>query len=89
MQEAKGNVTDVTRRRFATTIFSAIQRFITVATLFPIVATLIQHSNAKNRRYESSSATFPLDWQNNSSARASRFFVHFFTVTSRLQREDV
>ena len=59
-------------------------------------SSLLQHCSniatlcyAKNRRYESFSATFPLDWQNNSSARASRFFVHFFTVTARLQREDV
>ena len=29
-----------------------------------------------------------LHWQNNSSARASRFFVHFFAVTERLQREN-
>ena len=29
-----------------------------------------------------------LDWQNNNSARASRFFVHFFIVTARLQRES-
>ena len=29
-----------------------------------------------------------LDWQNNNSARASRFFVHFFTVTARLQRKN-
>ena len=28
-----------------------------------------------------------LDWQNNNFARASRFFVHFFTVTARLRRE--
>ena len=28
-----------------------------------------------------------LDWQNNNFARASRFFVHFFAVTSRLGRE--
>ena len=28
-----------------------------------------------------------LDWQNNNFARASRFFVHFFAVTARLQRE--
>ena len=25
-----------------------------------------------------------LDWQNNNSARASRFFVHFFPVTAQL-----
>ena len=29
-----------------------------------------------------------LDWQNNSSARASRFFVHFSAVTARLRREN-
>ena len=28
------------------------------------------------------------DWPNNNFARASRFFVHFFTVTARLQREN-
>jgi len=27
-----------------------------------------------------------LDWQNNNSAHASRFFVHFFTITARLRR---
>ena len=26
--------------------------------------------------------------QNNNSARASRFFVHFFAVTTRVQREN-
>ena len=29
-----------------------------------------------------------LDWQNKNFARASRFFVHFFAVTVRLQRES-
>ena len=30
-----------------------------------------------------------LDWQNNTFARASRFFcVHFFVVVGRLQREN-
>ena len=29
-----------------------------------------------------------LDWQNNNSARASRFFVHFFAVAARLRREN-
>ena len=28
-----------------------------------------------------------LDWQNNNFVRASRFFVHFFAVVARLQRE--
>ena len=31
--------------------------------------------------------TIGLDWQNNNSARASRFFVHFFAVVARLRRE--
>ena len=30
---------------------------------------------------------FNLDKQNNNSVRASRFFVHFFAVVARLQRE--
>ena len=29
-----------------------------------------------------------LDWQNNNSASASRFFVHFFAVTARPQRQN-
>ena len=29
-----------------------------------------------------------LDWQNNTSARASCFFVHFFAVAARLQSES-
>ena len=29
-----------------------------------------------------------LDWQNNNFAHESRFFVHFFAVTARLQRES-
>ena len=29
-----------------------------------------------------------LDWQNNNSASVSRFFVHFFAVTARPQREN-
>ena len=29
-----------------------------------------------------------LDWQKNSFARASRFFVDFFALTTRLQREN-
>ena len=28
------------------------------------------------------------DWQNHNFARASRFFVHFFALTARLQREN-
>ena len=29
-----------------------------------------------------------LDWQNNNSARASRFFVHFLAVVAQLRRES-
>ena len=29
-----------------------------------------------------------IDWQNNNVTRASRFFVHFYAVTARLQRES-
>ena len=29
-----------------------------------------------------------LDWQNNNFARASCFFVHFFTFLARLRREN-
>ena len=29
-----------------------------------------------------------LDWQNNNFARASRFFVHFYAVAARLERES-
>ena len=32
--------------------------------------------------------TIGLDRQNNNSARASRFFVHFLTVTARLKRQN-
>ena len=36
---------------------------------------------------ENSKKAIRLDWQNNNFARASRFFVHFFPVTTRLPRE--
>ena len=29
-----------------------------------------------------------LDWQKNDFPRASRFFLHFFAITARLQREN-
>ena len=37
---------------------------------------------------ENDKTAIGLDWKNNSSARASRFFVHFFAVTARTQREN-
>ena len=36
---------------------------------------------------ENGKKTKGLDQQNSNSARASRFFVHFFAVTARLRRE--
>ena len=38
---------------------------------------------------ENSNNAIGLDQQNNNFARASRFFVHFFAVVARLQRESV
>ena len=37
---------------------------------------------------ENSKIAIGLEWQNNNSARASRFLVHFFTVAAWLQRES-
>ena len=40
------------------------------------------------RRQRERKKAIGLDWQNNNFARASRFFVHFFAVAARLQRES-
>ena len=37
---------------------------------------------------ESGKKAIGFDWPNNNFARVSRFFVPFFTVTARLQREN-
>ena len=37
---------------------------------------------------ENGKTAIGLDWQNNNSAHASRFFVHFFDVTAPLRREN-
>ena len=37
---------------------------------------------------ETSKKAIGLDWQKNNFARASRFFVHFLAVITRLQRES-
>ena len=37
---------------------------------------------------ENANNAIGLDWQSNNFARASRFFVHFFAVVARLQRES-
>ena len=36
---------------------------------------------------ENGEKTVGIDWQINNSARASRFFVHFYAVGARLQLE--
>ena len=41
----------------------------------------------QRRRNENGRKAIGLDLQNNNFARASRFLVHFFAVTSRLRRE--
>ena len=48
-------------------------------------------SNDDGNGNENYNKLIGLDWQNNffnNFARASRFFVHFFTVVARLQREN-
>ena len=42
----------------------------------------------RRRRQQERQKSNWLNKQNNNSARASRFFVHFFTVTARLRREN-
>ena len=39
-------------------------------------------SNDDGDANENVKTAIGLDWQNNNSARASRFFVHFFAVTA-------
>ena len=45
-------------------------------------------SNDDGDGNENGKKTIGLDRQNNNFARASRFFVHFFAVVARLQRES-
>ena len=45
-------------------------------------------SNDEGDVNENVKKSIDFDWQNNNSVRASRFFVHFFAVTARLQREN-
>ena len=45
-------------------------------------------SNDDGDGNENGKKAIGLDWQNNNFARASRFFVHFFAVVARLQRES-
>ena len=40
------------------------------------------------RRQREHQKSHRLNRQNNNSARAARFFVHFFAVTARLRREN-
>ena len=45
-------------------------------------------SNEDSDGNENGKKAIGLDKQNNNFARASRFFVHFFAVAARLQRES-
>ena len=45
-------------------------------------------SNDDGDGIENGKKAIGVDYQNNNFARASRFFIHFFTVASRLQRES-
>ena len=45
-------------------------------------------SNDDGDGNENGKKAIALDWQNNNFTRASRFFVHFFAVAARLQRES-
>ena len=45
-------------------------------------------SNGDGDDIENGTKAIGLDQQNNNFARASRFFVHFFAVRARLQREN-
>ena len=45
-------------------------------------------SNDDGDANENGKKTIGLDWQNNNSARVSRFFVHFFAVSARVRREN-
>ena len=42
----------------------------------------------RRQRQQERQSAIGLDWQNNNFASASRFFVHFFAVTARPQREN-
>ena len=45
-------------------------------------------SNDDDDVNENAKKAIDLDWQNNNSACASRFFEHFFAVIARLRREN-
>ena len=45
-------------------------------------------SNDDGSRNENGKKAIGLDWQNNNSARVSRFFVHFLAVVARLRRKS-
>ena len=45
-------------------------------------------SNDDDDGNENGKKAIGLNWQNNNTVRASRFFVHFFTFIARLQRES-
>ena len=54
----------------------------------PIILILGSLSNDNGDVNKNGKKAVGLDWQNNIFARASRFFVHFLTVTARLRCEN-
>ena len=49
---------------------------------------LLSSTNDNGDVSENGKTRLGLDWPNNNSARALRFFVHSFAVTARLRREN-
>ena len=47
----------------------------------------LSNDNGDGDGNEKGKKTIGLNWQNNNLARASRFYVHFLAVTTRLRRE--
>ena len=56
--------------------------------LSPISLLFREVTQRRRRRQRERQKRKGCDWQNNNFARASRFFVHFFAVVARLQRES-
>ena len=53
-----------------------------------LILSLGSFSNDDGDGNENVKKAMGLDWQNNNFARASRFFVHFYAVAARLERES-
>ena len=65
-----------------TKMWSIMQKWLLITFINREIKQRRRHGNAYGKK------AIRLDWQSNHSARASRFFVHFFAVATRLQRES-